>query len=490
MSSSPVQSPDASTTNSETPFTSHTTTDTLRMATQTNSSISTPTQAQYANVTKLTSTTFHNWKLSLETVLGAYKLRRFILEPVTPLLDPTLLEAHQTSDFQALSAIHSTIDDESYQIISSCTTAHKAHQAICRHHGDTGGKSTATLFFELVNLRVTSDINIKDHVHQFLTLHNKLKSTIRNNDELKISDHFIAILLLFSLPSNFAPLVQTTLTTTAFDKIEINHLYMLILVSDTVETSDSITTNANSAMVASGSKDKKSFSRYDKSEKYKSKNNSDNPPRCSRGHVGHTDERCRIQIAEAKYKQIAELVSRLDEIETNKSESAKLATTVLEYDEAFITSQTSLMVITLGAGATSHMFSNSSLLSRCYSINPLKVEVAAKDKPILATTKGSEIMNKLPLHDVLVSHELGANLVSSGKLYDLGYYIEWGRTYAHVKDQEGTTLFTFYRDPFDSRLWQRKVCLPSELAMLVRTKRNLADLWHCQLGHLHPTAVI
>lgn len=385
MSSFSVQSSDPLITDSETSFSSQSTTDTV-MASQTSQTISNPTQAQYANVTKLTSTTFHNWKLRLETLLGAYKLRRFILEDIPPPLDPILLEAHQTSDFQALSAIHSTIDDESFQIISSCTTAHDAYQAFCRHHGDTGGISTATLFFELVNLRVTGDISIKDHVHQFRTLHNKLKSNIRNNDELKISNHFIAILLLFSLPSTFGPLVQTTLTTTAFDKIDINHLYMLILVSDTVENSESTTTNSNSAMVASTSKDKRSSSKYDKSDKYKQRNNSDDPPKCSRGHVGHTDERCRIQIAEAQDKQIADLVSRLDKIETTKSESARLATTALEYDEAFITSHTPSMVMTLDAGATSHMFSNASLLSNCYKINPSKIDVAAKDKPIFTVS--------------------------------------------------------------------------------------------------------
>lgn len=279
MTDSTVRSPEPLVTDSESSIASHSTTDTVRMLTSNqNQTVSTPTAAQYANVTKLTSTTFHNWKLRLETLLGAYKLRRFILEDITPPTDPSLLETHQTSDFQALSAIHSTIDDESFQIVSSCTTAYQAYEAICRHHGDTGGISTATLFFELVNLRVTSDISIKDHVHQF------------------------PILLLFSLPSDFAPLVQTTLTTTAFDKIDINHLYMLILVSNTVENSDSAAHNNNTAMVAAASKDRKSYPKTDRSERYKNKTSSDDPPKCSRGHIGHTDDRCRIQISEAKDK--------------------------------------------------------------------------------------------------------------------------------------------------------------------------------------------
>lgn len=177
-------------------------------------------------------------------------------------------------------------------------------------------------------------------------------------------------------------------------------------------------------------------------------------------------------------------------MEKNNSESARLATTALEYDEAFITTHTPSMVVTLDAGATSHMFGNRTLLSGYYPVKPSKIEVAAKDKPIYATARGTAKINGLSLHDILVSDQLGANLVSSGRLYDLGYEIDWGRTYAHVKSKQGEILFTFHRDPFGSRLWQRTVRLPKHSALFVQSKQQVADLWHQRLGHLHPTAVI
>lgn len=95
-----AQSPDpTSLTDSESSTDSHSSTHTVKMSTP-SASPSAPTQAQYANVTKLTATTFHNWKLRIETLLGAYRLRNYILEDVSPPTDPTLLEAHQTADFQ------------------------------------------------------------------------------------------------------------------------------------------------------------------------------------------------------------------------------------------------------------------------------------------------------------------------------------------------------------------------------------------------------
>lgn len=355
-----------------------------------------------------------------------------------PPTDPTALEAHQTADCQALSLIHSTIDDENFQVFLSCMMAYEAFQALCQHHSDTGGISTATLFFELVNLQVTADVPIKEHVHHFCTLHNKLKSNI------KISNHFIAIILLFSLPSEFTPLVQTTLTTTVFDKIDINHLYMLILVSTKVESSEA--SSSHTAMVASQKHHRGSY-RTDRtrSEKHKAPTSSTYPLKCSRGHIGHTDDQCRVHINEAKYKQIAELASRLDKMERSASDSAKIAiTSPLDYDEAFITANTPSMILTLDAGATSHMFSNQDLLSTYDEIEPSKIEVAAKGRPIFATGRGTARIQGLHLKNILISSALGVNLVLAGQLYDQGYGIVWGRTYAHVKNDQGVTVITFH----------------------------------------------
>lgn len=396
--------------------------------------------------------------------------------------DPTLLEAHLTSDFQALNAIHATIDDENLQIISSCTTAYNAYQALCREHGDLGGISTATLFFELVNLRVMGDITIKEHIHQFQTIHNKLKGTIKNNKALMISDHFIAILLLFSLPSEYSPLVQTTLTTTAFDQIDLNNLYMLILVSHKVDPS----TSSNSALLTVSDRGSDKSKQRGKKVHQPTGQSSSDPIKCSRGHVGHTDEKCRVQINKAKDKAINDLTARLEKLEKPRSDTARMETTSF-YDEAFTTGPTNLSVITLDAGATSHMFGNPDLLQAITDITPSKINVAAKDSPIYAIGRGSSRIGRLQLSHVLYSPHLGGNLVSAGKLYDNGYDIEWRRTQALVKDSSGAVVLTFHRSPTGSRLWQIQVRSSPDASYFVASN---ADLWHQRLGHLHPAAVI
>lgn len=131
---------------------------------------------------------------------------------------------------------------------------------------------------------------------------------------------------------------------------------MLILVSTKVESSE--TSSSNTAMVAS-QRDQRGANRTDRtrSDRNKYPNSSTDPPKCSRGHIGHTDDRCRVQINEAKDKQITDLASRLDKMERSNSESAKMAiSSPLDYDEAFLTANTPSLIITLYAGATSHMF--------------------------------------------------------------------------------------------------------------------------------------
>lgn len=113
------------------------------------------------------------------------------------------------------------------EIVTSATSAREAYLALCEHHGDSGGMTTATMFFELVNMKLMSGGSVAEHVHKFRTLHNRFKSNTKSLKNITISDHFIAILLLKSLPSNYNSLVQTTLTTN-FENISLSHIYMLL----------------------------------------------------------------------------------------------------------------------------------------------------------------------------------------------------------------------------------------------------------------------
>lgn len=165
------------------------------------SSSSMTNQPNYSSIPKLSTGNFHVWKLRLETFLGAVKLRAFILSDIEPPSESSLFDDHVTKDCAALNAIHSTIDEENMEIITSATSAREAYLALCEHHGDSGGITTATMFFELVTMKLSPGGSVADHVHKFRTLHNRFKANTKSMKNISISDHYIAILLLKSLPT-------------------------------------------------------------------------------------------------------------------------------------------------------------------------------------------------------------------------------------------------------------------------------------------------
>lgn len=121
----------------------------------------------YNSVTKLETGTFNDWKLRLTTVLGAHQLSNYILRDVPMPTDEKDLDDHETNNMQALAAIHATIDAENFEVVRNCTGPREAYLKLCKHHDDAGGLSTANLFSDLVTPRMSTDGDLKDHVHHF-----------------------------------------------------------------------------------------------------------------------------------------------------------------------------------------------------------------------------------------------------------------------------------------------------------------------------------
>lgn len=399
-------------------------------------------QPNYTTIPKLSSGNFHVWKLRLETFLGAMKLRPYILPDMTIPTDAASLDDYITKDCAALNAIHSTIDEKNMEIVTSPTTAIEAYLALSQHHGDSGGMTTATMFFELVTMKLIPGGSVAEHVHKFRTLHNQFKANTRSMKNITISDHYIAILLLKSLPTEYNSLVQTTLTTN-FENISLSHIYMLL----SMETMRIKSSSDNSAMIAQN---------VTKSKPSKAPKQ---PPVCSLGHPGHSDERCYTRIR----KEERELANKYCEMIKKNGETAQLTSTRTAnqtpssinnapvapsyYDEAYAVGTQDLLFVTLDTGCTSHMFGNRQYLSRMRQIPPSPIHVASKSGDIYAKEKGTAHIGRFRLENLIHSPELAANLILAGMLYDKGYNIKWNARTAEVISTDGSVLLTFYRDP-------------------------------------------
>lgn len=439
----------------------------------------------YSTVIKLSNGTFNDWKLRLTTILGAQRLSKFILPDIETPTDSSALDNHETNSLRALAAIHATIDDENFQVIRSCASPREAFQKLCKHHDDAGGLSTAHLFSDLVTTKMSSDNDLSDHLHQFRKIHNDLLSNLHSTPDIKISEPFIAIILINSLPSDYTPLVQSLLAN--FETLTLTRLYSLLKIE---ATRNNPTAKKDSALSASR------FSNKPKHEKKKDQYQ-DNSLKCSLGHPGHTDENCRVRRFRAFIDYEKKLRSE-DSSSKAKPQVAQVAQSSGEaevhpsYWESAFSATTSSSIPTFGdTGATSHMFSDRSKISDIQSISPTRIGVASKDGAIWAKHKGKVRYGSITLTDVLFSTKLTGNLISIGRLCDDGYWAVFDKHTGTVSDSQGRIVLRMHRSARTNNLWM-PISLPqSSLALMTSSNTvNTARLWHNRLGHLHPDAVI
>lgn len=441
----------------------------------------------YASVPKLTSGTFNDWKLRLTTLLGAQRLDCYILTDVKTPTEAQALADHNANSLTALTALHITVDAENFQVIRTCSSPREAFLKLCKQHDDAGGLSTANIFTNLVSLRLSSDGSLADHLHSFRTLHNDLQSNLASTPEIKISEPFIAILLIISLPPQYSPLVQSLLIN--FETISLARLYSLLKI-DSLRSAASA--KSETALMTSKNNQQK------KPKKQGGKQSSDkNVTTCSLGHPGHDDNGCKTQ----RWNEFMEYDKAVREkkISPKPKESAQLTATTSThqdevnlsyYDEAFITSITHSRDI-FDTGATSHMFSNHGRLSHPVDTPPSRIGVASKSGAIWSTVKGSVHLSGITLRNVLYSPELTGNLISIGRLCDDGYVAIFRAQDGVILDKSRNILLRLVRDPKSDRLWHPTVSHVTHDAYSATTsKADVALIWHRRLGHLHPDGVI
>lgn len=437
-----------------------------------------------AKLTELEQGKYHEWRHRLLTYARSQRLAKYLEQDLVKPDDDTR-EEFDFNDAHALSLIHSTIDSENYQIVANCNSARSAFLALCKHHDDGGGLTTATIFSELVTMRLSSEDDLSKHLFEFRRLHNKLIGNLASRPDLKISDPFIAIILLKSLPSSFSALVQTTLA--SFKSITLERIYSLL----SMEVNRHVTTNSNeTALVVSAPSTSKTFIE-DKRKKYPKKKAFNRDLHCSLGHIGHTDENCRDKLLADLTKEVKDLWMR-----GTKSETAKVATINEDdkkwnWDESYYVGSTiKADEVIVDSGSTNHMFNNKSYFSSISPMSPSCIGVASKGTTIWAKEKGVVKIQGLTLHNVLYSPMLASNLLSVGQLCDEGYNVNFSSKNGSITSSDKKILIPLNRDDSGDRLWHPQVQHTEDQAYAAYTSSDLVKLWHARLGHAHMNATV
>lgn len=377
----------------------------------------------WSNIPKLTSSTFFDWKRRLETTLGARRLSSHILEDRSVPTDENARADYIVDDLQALEAIQFSCESDNFNVISECSTARSAYLALCKYHDDSGGVTTANLFSELASTRLSSVSNLKEHLLKFRNVHTELKGNLRSTPELRISDPFIAILLLKSLPVDFNSLVKTSLAN--FESLTLDRVYTLLNMEAKRISGQS---NEDSALITSA-------------PRLMNKSKKKDQLKCSLGHLGHTDDICGVRLQ----NELDECKKQLSQQKI--TEQAKTATVpIIEdshpsyYDHAFFTSSTDHSDEVYNTGATSHMSPNLEIFTSSTPIKPRPIGVAAKGSSVWADRIGTVSIGRLNLDHVLYSKGLTSTLISVGQLCDSGYRAIFTRTRGYILDSSGEII--------------------------------------------------
>lgn len=233
---------------------------------------------------------------------------------------------------------------------------------------------------------------------------------------MKISERFVAIILINSLTSEYTPLVQLLLT--SFETLTLARLYSLL----NIEATRNLGIKSETALSVNRSSGGKKFKKKEISNHQTTKDVSV----CSLGHPGHTGENCKTRQWR-EFKTYQELLKN-----SKTSEAAKLTrddlgpplreseVDVSYYDTAFSAMTTSLPNV-MDTGASSHMFGEKKPFNSLRPTSPSSIVVALKTGSILLRYQGCVNLGSLILSDVLYSDQLTGNLISIGRLCDDGY---------------------------------------------------------------------
>lgn len=223
--------------------------------------------------------------------------------------------------------------------------------------------------------------------------------------DLQISEAFVAILLLKSLPPRYSAIVQTTLA--SFELIKLARIYTILAME---ANRSAISTHPSDTALAASSSSSQG--------RYPAKKPKDKDTRCSLGHSGHTDEHCKVRRFREMEKDLAELKKERG----TKKEQAQLATTgtTSDYWELAFSCQTSTTSSSdvADTGSSSHMFHDKSRFNHIRPSSPVHIMVASADGSITATERGQVSVGDVTLTNVIHSDKLSSNLISIGKLCD------------------------------------------------------------------------
>lgn len=420
-------------------------------------------------MTRLSSDNYHAWSIRARAAL----VQKGCWDAINPGFQDKMSADERKQDQKALTFLFLVVEDTYLDDIGMCNTAKDAWDTLEEMHSKFGLLHILQLMRDFFNIRKKDDEDMKSYLGRLMELNRKLKSS-----GYDFKDREVALVMLMGLPESYEALIlnleqdEDALST---KKVKTR----LLLEEKRKLRREEELDNKPKAMAMQHKK-----KQYQNAEK-KSKQSVENKSAID-GKVGDRRRWFKCYCCN-KFGHIAKDCPEAQEEQNKAAEKAKPQAKMAQRKALAVTQPKTSGDISwyLDSACTDNMTSEREKMAD-FNPNDTDVEVANKQK-IAATGSGkvkfviegkNEDMH-ITLNDVLCVPELNDNLISVGRLDELGYTITFGNGEAVVSEKDGEVVMTAQRR---GRLYAIEGRTPS--ARIAKT----SDLWHRRLGHLHAEA--
>lgn len=458
------------------------------------------TQSDEFKITRLSAekSNYHSWSIRTKAAL----ISKGIWEAIDPGFGAVMSDAQRKQNEKALSFLFLLVEDNFLDDIGSHSKAKDAWETLCDMHTKYGLLHILQLLRDFFNINKRRDEKMQMYLGRIMDLHRKLEAC-----SYGFQDREVALIMLMGLPKNYEHIIlnlehDINAITTQLVKARLA-LEEKRQVRNEEEELERQNTNddfglGKALVIRNRSKDEEKGHFKSRKPKNDWKNH----------HKGHDDEKATPSNTRfvrcfccGTFGHIANECPEKEALKANERTKKNTAKKVQLCKEEETLHKALCLGVTnvanlnkdiwfLDSGATDHMSSRKTRMTNFSEVTSA-VEVANKDiirvegkgqmkfHPLSGMTKYS-----ITLDDVLYVPELDGNLLSVGRIEEMGHSVVFNKGEAKIIQADGEVILTAIRD---GRLYKIQEDLSLNITKMVKTVDE--ELWHRRLGHLNKKAL-
>lgn len=378
-------------------------------------------------------------------------------------------------DRKAKSDIVLSISANELKQVKGCTTSRDVWLCLEKIYQSKGPARKATLLKQLILQRMKKDEDVREHLRKFFDAVDKLAEM-----DVTINADLLAILLLYSLPSNFE---NFRCAIESRDDLPSPEVLRVKIIEESEARKHDARSDIENALVAK----KQSYRERKAAKKDSSTNKADIKVKCFRCRkIGHKSSECRSN--DGKTEQNAKAAENF--LFYGKISSCAADNGVRDVAQAAYSNRDRAWC--LDSGCSSHLCKNRDDFSevcvteseRLHLANNASTDVKARGNVNVVVDQGRGVKT-VKLSDALFVPDLRTNLLSVGKITDKGYRVIFEKDSAEILDDKGNTLLVAKREDGLYYIKTKREDECAANAMSQSAIKNSVSLWHRRMGHLN-----